>query len=50
MIDVVVRSFIGNWGGILLDFYSEHSLWINGLLLIGALVLGYWRKNQQDAE
>lgn len=50
MIDIVVRSFLGNWGRILLDFYAEHSLWINGLFLISALVVGYFRKTKQNVE
>ena len=44
MIDFLVRSFLGNWGGRILDFYLEYSLWINGLILLYFLiiVIGRW--------
>lgn len=41
MIDIFVRSLLGPWGQRLLDAYLEHSLWINGLILLyfGTLVI-----------
>ncbi|MBN1266102.1 MAG: hypothetical protein JXA25_11455 [Anaerolineales bacterium] len=39
MIDAIIRSFLGGFGGKVLDFYSEHSLWINGTILLYALLV-----------
>lgn len=45
MIDAFVRSFLGEWGGALLDFYLANSLWINALLLLYAGVVVFARRN-----
>ena len=39
MVDALIRSFIGQTGSTLLDFYIAHSLTINGILLLYAAVL-----------
>ncbi len=39
MIDVIVRSFLGGFGGKVLDFYQANSLLINSLVLLYALLL-----------
>lgn len=45
MVDVVVRSFIGQWGQRILDLYLENSLWINGLVLLYFLMIVFARRN-----
>jgi hypothetical protein len=45
MIDLVVRSFIGVWGGRVLDFYLEYSLWINGILFLLFVLIVLGRRN-----
>jgi hypothetical protein len=44
MVDALVRSFIGQAGSALLDFYIQYSLVINGSLLLYAVVLVASRK------
>ncbi len=39
MIDMLVRSFLGGFGGKVLDFYQANSLLINSLVLLYALLL-----------
>lgn len=39
MIDAIVRNFLGEAGSQLLDLYQANSLWINGALLLYALVV-----------
>ena len=39
MIDAIVRSFLGNLGSTILDFYNTNSLWINGAILLYALLI-----------
>jgi hypothetical protein len=45
MVDVIVRSFIGEWGQRILDFYQTNSLWINGLVLLYFLIIIFARRN-----
>ncbi len=45
MVDVVVRSFIGEWGQRILDFYLDNSLWINGLVLLYFVIIVFARRN-----
>ena len=45
MIDVVVRSFIGDLGGRILDFYLEYSLIINGIILLYFVFILIGRRN-----
>lgn len=47
MIDVIVRSFIGDLGGRILDFYLEYSLIINGIILLYFLLIVIGRRNYQ---
>lgn len=47
MIDAFLRSIIGSWGNWLLDQYIANSLWINGLVLGYALLVGLARRNFQ---
>lgn len=48
MVDVVTRSFLGEWGQILLDGYLKYSLWINSIILLYflALVISKWNYRQ----
>jgi len=40
----IIKGFIGNWGMIVIDYYLANSLWINGILLIYALLISTcWR-------
>jgi hypothetical protein len=40
----IIKGFIGNWGMSIVDFYYSNSLWINGILLLYALVISIsWR-------
>lgn len=39
MVDAFIRSSLGNFGNAVLDFYLENALWINGLILLYALVV-----------
>jgi hypothetical protein len=47
----ILKGFIGNWGMQAIDFYYEHSLWINGVILLYALVLYIaWRNYRKINE
>lgn len=50
MIDAFLRSIIGSWGNWLLDQYIANSLWINGLVLGYALLVGLARRNFQATQ
>lgn len=45
MVNVIVRSMLGPWGSAVLDFYIQHSLWINLPLLLYALLVAVGRNN-----
>jgi len=45
MIDAFVRSILGDWGNIALDFYIANSLWINAIFLIYALLVVLSHRN-----
>ena len=45
MFDIIIRSFIGDAGGRLLDFYLEHSLIINGIILLYFIFILIGRRN-----
>jgi hypothetical protein len=45
MVYTLIRSYLGNWGGAVLDFYSANSLWINVCLLLYALLVFLGRRN-----
>jgi hypothetical protein len=38
MLNFLVRSALGSWGGRVLDFYLANSLWINGIILFLVLL------------
>jgi hypothetical protein len=40
----IIRGFIGSWGMAVGDFYMANSLWINGTILLYALIISTcWR-------
>ncbi len=39
MIDAIIRGSLGKLGTAILDFYINNALWINGLILVYAVVL-----------
>lgn len=45
MIDAFVRSILGDWGSVALDFYIANSLWINGIILVYALLVVLSHRN-----
>ncbi len=45
MFDIVIRSFIGDAGGRILDFYLEYSLIINGIILLYFVFILVSRRN-----
>jgi hypothetical protein len=45
MIDALVRRFLGTAGSGLLDFYTEHALWINACLFLYAMLVVFARRN-----
>jgi hypothetical protein len=45
MVDIVTRSFLGQWGQALLDVYLNYSLWINLFILLYFLVLLISQRN-----
>ncbi|MEL7642855.1 MAG: hypothetical protein AAGU25_01970 [bacterium] len=45
MIDAFIRSILGDWGNALLDFYIANSLWINGIILLYALLVILAQRN-----
>jgi hypothetical protein len=45
MIDSLVRGVLGTAGSRLLDFYLQHSLWINILLFTYAMLVVFARRN-----
>ena len=48
MIDAFIRSILGNWGNVLLDFYIANSLWINGIILLYALLVVLAHRNYKQ--
>lgn len=49
MVDALVRRFLGTAGSGLLDFYSEHALWINACLFLYAMLVVFARRNYAQA-
>lgn len=45
MVDALVRRFLGTAGSGLLDFYTEHALWINACLFLYAMLVVFARRN-----
>ena len=45
MIFGFIRSTIGTFGNALLDFYIANSIWLNGLLLLYALLVVFSRRS-----
>lgn len=45
MIDALVRRYLGTSGSVVLDFYVQYSLWINGLLFLYVLLVILARRN-----
>jgi len=45
MVDATIRSMIGSWGNIVLDYYIANSLWINAILFLYALLVILSRRN-----
>lgn len=45
MFDIIIRSFIGDAGGRILDFYLEYSLVINGIILLYFVLIMVGRRN-----
>jgi hypothetical protein len=45
MVNAFIRSMIGSWGNVILDFYLANGFWINGLLLLYALLVVFSRRN-----
>ncbi len=48
MINAVIRSMIGSWGNVLLDQYIANGFWINGLILLYALLVFLSRRNYDN--
>jgi hypothetical protein len=46
----IIQGFIGKWGMNIVDFYLKNSLWINGPLLLYALVISIAWKNYQTVK
>lgn len=44
MIDAIIRGTLGSFGSAILDFYIDHALWINGIILLYALALVYGKR------
>jgi hypothetical protein len=45
MVDALIRGVLGTVGSRLLDFYLQHSLWINILLFTYAMLVVFARRN-----
>jgi hypothetical protein len=45
MIITFIRSTLGTFGSALLDFYVANSIWINGLILLYALLVALSRRS-----
>jgi hypothetical protein len=45
IVQSIIRGFIGNWGVKIGEFYYEYSLWINGAILLYALIIFIAWKN-----
>ncbi len=45
MVNFFIRSMIGSWGNVILDYYIANSFWINALLLLYALLVVFARMN-----
>jgi len=44
VVDAFIRSFLGDWGSAMLDFYREYSFWINAAILLYALLIMFSRR------
>ena len=45
MVDALVRRFLGTAGSGVLDFYTEHALWIHACLFLYAMLVVFARRN-----
>ncbi len=45
MIDIVIKSFLGSVGTIILEYYRQNAVWINSLVLIYGLLVYFARRN-----
>jgi hypothetical protein len=44
----ILQGFLGNWGMKLVDFYYQNGLWINGIILLYALIIFVAWKNYRN--
>lgn len=49
MLDSILRSLLGDYGEVLLDFYLEHNLIINGIILLYAIIVSFSYKSYRHA-
>lgn len=49
MLDSILRSLLGGYGEVLLDFYLEHNLIINGILFLYAIIVSFSYKSYRHA-
>lgn len=47
MLNFLVRSTLGTWGGAVLDFYLANGSWINGIILFLVLMNYFSRRTYQ---
>ena len=45
MVNIFIRGMLGTGGSAILDFYLAHSFWINGLILLYALLIVLARRS-----
>lgn len=49
MLDSILRSLLGDYGEVLLDFYLEYNLIINGIILLYAIIISFSYKSYRHA-
>jgi len=48
MFDAIIRGSLGEIGSVILDFYIQNALWINGILLLYAIILMFARRGYSE--
>jgi len=49
MFDSILRTILGGYGEVLLDFYLEHNLIINGIIFLYAIIVSFSYKSYRHA-
>ena len=49
MVDALLRGLLGDYGEVVLDFYLQNSLVINGIILLYAIIVSFCYRSYRNA-